>query len=1244
MKVRELGFSSVHIGILCLCVLASGFPLLMSFLLCIVLNGFSVHFAFIFCPNIALCLAFILWGVLHGFFAEAATCSALNLLRIVFLIWIASGFEIFKEIFQRVSERSAFTLAYAVISTLAYSGLFWQLYQESKNTEILIAVGFLLILMLLFYIWILIHEIFQRVSERSAFTLAYAVISTLAYSGLHVLGPSGPLTVELGGSLMLPCYVESPLPLEELEVEWKRTDSESLVHLFQDGESRPEAQSQAYSGRARFFTEEIKHGNFSLLLTDLTSKDAGVYSCTVYRQQETGQALVEIKDVERLIVTGSQVTGAYVGEVTTLSCSVDSHIPPEELEVSWKKVDQQIPVLIFQDGLIHQESTHERYINRVEFFGPEEILEGNFSLRLKDLQTEDEGLYICEVFYGQFSANTTMKVRELGFSSVHIGILCLCVLASGFPLLMSFLLCIVLNGFSVHFAFIFCPNIALCLAFILWGVLHGFFAEAATCSALNLLRIVFLIWIASGFEIFKEIFQRVSERSAFTLAYAVISTLAYSGLFWQLYQESKNTEILIAVGFLLILMLLFYIWILIHGFKKIQRGGLLNYILTEIINVGRGIILVFLYGRHTRLHVLCPSGPLTVELGGSLMLPCYVESPLPLEELEVEWKRTDSESLVHLFQDGESRPEAQSQAYSGRARFFTEEIKHGNFSLLLTDLTSKDAGVYSCTVYRQQETGQALVEIKDVERLIVTGSQVTGAYVGEVTTLSCSVDSHIPPEELEVSWKKVDQQIPVLIFQDGLIHQESTHERYINRVEFFGPEEILEGNFSLRLKDLQTEDEGLYICEVFYGQFSANTTMKVRELGFSSCHIGIFCLCVLASGFPLLMSFLLCIVLDGFSVHFAFIFCPNIALCLAFILWGVLHGFFAEAATCSALNLLRIVFLIWIASGFEIFKEIFQRVSERSAFTLAYAVISTLAYSGLFWQLYQESKNTEILIAVGFLLILMLLFYIWILVHGFKKIQRGGLLNYILTEIINVGRGIILVFLYGRHTNNFVMITLASLLLWISFCGLPYLSKRRQSSLVLIWMTVVLILEGLNASLSVYIHNVVLESDKEHIGLTCVTVYLYILTVILLFEYLCTFYESMSSDTQRSLESVFGLWVQDEGLSLVVMYFICAVGLPIVNAIALAVEVIVNATQRNRERTVEDLRVILVAFECAFFVCCFTQQTATFWRRNREELRGDLNKLCQNCQSKQPAENSVASRGEPPGETVALQPLKSNLI
>ncbi|ROL50385.1 Myelin-oligodendrocyte glycoprotein [Anabarilius grahami] len=85
--------------------------------------------------------------------------------------------------------------------------------------------------------------------------------------------------------------------MEGLEVEWRRTDSETLVHLYQDGESRPEAQQQEYHDRAHFFTDQIQHGNFSLRLDNLRAEDEGKYRCKVYSQQDSGETEVQIKDV-----------------------------------------------------------------------------------------------------------------------------------------------------------------------------------------------------------------------------------------------------------------------------------------------------------------------------------------------------------------------------------------------------------------------------------------------------------------------------------------------------------------------------------------------------------------------------------------------------------------------------------------------------------------------------------------------------------------------------------------------------------------------------------------------------------------------------------------------------------------------------------------------------------------------------------------------------------------------------------
>ncbi|ROL50384.1 Butyrophilin subfamily 3 member A2 [Anabarilius grahami] len=113
----------------------------------------------------------------------------------------------------------------------------------------------------------------------------------------NVRGPSGPLVVPLGSSVVLPCYVDEPLPVEGLEVEWRRTDSDTLVNLFLEGESRPEEQHQEYHDRAHFYTDQIQHGNFSLRLDNIRVEDKAVYRCKVYSQQDADKILVEIKDV-----------------------------------------------------------------------------------------------------------------------------------------------------------------------------------------------------------------------------------------------------------------------------------------------------------------------------------------------------------------------------------------------------------------------------------------------------------------------------------------------------------------------------------------------------------------------------------------------------------------------------------------------------------------------------------------------------------------------------------------------------------------------------------------------------------------------------------------------------------------------------------------------------------------------------------------------------------------------------------
>lgn len=100
----------------------------------------------------------------------------------------------------------------------------------------------------------------------------------MSFSGSDVrVDYSWNMVVRLGASVLLPCINDKPLSAEELKVEWKKSDSESPVFVYQD------ERSKSYSDRADFSTDDIKHGIFSLLLKNVTAQDEGEYTCQVYR-------------------------------------------------------------------------------------------------------------------------------------------------------------------------------------------------------------------------------------------------------------------------------------------------------------------------------------------------------------------------------------------------------------------------------------------------------------------------------------------------------------------------------------------------------------------------------------------------------------------------------------------------------------------------------------------------------------------------------------------------------------------------------------------------------------------------------------------------------------------------------------------------------------------------------------------------------------------------------------------------
>uniref|UniRef100_A0A8C2K8H4 Ig-like domain-containing protein n=1 Tax=Cyprinus carpio TaxID=7962 RepID=A0A8C2K8H4_CYPCA len=519
------------------------------------------------------------------------------------------------------------------------------------------------------------------------------------------------------------------------------------------------------------------------------------------------------------------------------------------------------------------------------------------------------------------------------------------------------------------------------------------------------------------------------------------------------------------------------------------------------------------------LIVKGPSGPLVAPLGSSVVLPCSVDELLSAEGLKVEWRRTGSETLVHLYQDGESRTEAQQQDYQDRAHFFTDQIQHGNFSLRLENLRAEDEGQYRCTVYIQQESGETVVQIKviNVEHFIVSSSDhSTLASVGEDVTLSCSVDSHIPPEHIEeVSWKKVNEDeeegILVLLYQDNKTLPDSSDERYKDRVELFTAE-IPKGNFSLRLKSVRTEDKGVYMCQVFAGGLSANATAVLEQL-----------------------------------------------------------GFLYETVSCCTLNILRPLMLIYAApylekmSGYALFTEIFIFIVVYCSVLLSHAWERAVHHL--------ESDKVMALVLFGVAILFFVIGFIYLLTKK-KEIQYcGEICKWIWNKLAFVSGFFFLllpsfqfaiVFFAFRDTIGGSYVSLAAhcaqVFYFLSFSCLFKLKEQNSCLELLNKIAWVIFMFIMNTGTIIY-HNSILANERDGLGWICVSVFQQALWMIAIFIFMGN--PRDLTITCKTIVYVFG--------SVVVV---------LLNSVTLMTELILKTV--NGERALGDLRVIVFLSEGIF--------------------------------------------------------------
>ncbi|CAI5672579.1 unnamed protein product [Oreochromis niloticus] len=422
------------------------------------------------------------------------------------------------------------------------------------------------------------------------------------------------ITAESGQDVTLTCRTPNN---NITAVHWSRADlRDKYVLLYQDGQFDPDDQHPSFKNRVDLQDRQMKDGDVSLILKDVTINDAARYRCHVLVNETESWKLVSIINLR--VSPGQKNITAESGQDVTLTCRAPNN---NIKSVHWSRADLTDEyVLFYQKGQFVPDNQHPSFKNRVDL-QDRQMKDGDVSLILKDVMINDTGTYMCRVFIGE-------------------------------------------------------------------------------------------------------------TRS------------------W------KNS------------------------------------------------IIIY-------LHVVPPGQKnITAESGQDVTLTCRT----PYNNIKsVEWSRDDLTSgFVYLYQDGHFVPDNQHPSFKNRVDLQDRQMKDGDVSLILKNVTINDTGTYECRVQRVGGP-MTLISITNLTVVVPPDQKNITAESGQDVTLTCRAPNN---NIKSVEWSRDDLTSGyVYLYQDGHFVPDNQHPSFKNRVDL-QDKQMKDGDVSLILRDVTINDTGRYECGV----------------------------------------------------------------------------------------------------------------------------------------------------------------------------------------------------------------------------------------------------------------------------------------------------------------------------------------------------------------------------------------------------------------------------------------------
>uniref|UniRef100_K7GC84 Butyrophilin subfamily 1 member A1 n=1 Tax=Pelodiscus sinensis TaxID=13735 RepID=K7GC84_PELSI len=110
----------------------------------------------------------------------------------------------------------------------------------------------------------------------------------------QVVGPGVPVAAMVGGEIMLPCHLSTPMSAASMEVLWYRTQHSPFVHLYLNGTDNAHGQMPEYRGRTELSKAGMANGSVALRLRGIRASDEGQYTCFVRSSSFYADATLEL--------------------------------------------------------------------------------------------------------------------------------------------------------------------------------------------------------------------------------------------------------------------------------------------------------------------------------------------------------------------------------------------------------------------------------------------------------------------------------------------------------------------------------------------------------------------------------------------------------------------------------------------------------------------------------------------------------------------------------------------------------------------------------------------------------------------------------------------------------------------------------------------------------------------------------------------------------------------------------------